>query len=448
MPFLFALLVALAPVPALAAAGAGAGESASMILHTVGAALQLSGFLVVATTLWRIAMPSSDPDRRLSKLIALLLIGAVMVGGPESAGMGMFGHTAADVPETARPTEATASSPIGTAVDPTAPTILDDAGFWGSLNKPIGGVRAEGVARISILQIILSLMAIAALLILTIALRVREADGADDGASERGNRSSVRAASPRRDPGVHVGTGGSPGGDTLVELVLRIREWLHRWYHLTLDALLEAKRRLEIFARKVGLITRTEGGAAAVTMVMTEVRSIGDDISARFEGLMDKASDRRLSQAGASARAVANAGWILRSHSLPGGRAAVGDLVVRVGAVLGERADPEKVAERLAYVLHDVDLGAPEIWVERIEDRYYLAEPTAVASGLATFRRVDALRVDWIESAAAWCLRPKGRREIRPRRAEAPVPAQEGTTPSTGLRIRSMLADLKGKIVQ
>lgn len=445
MPFLIALLVALAPVPALAATGASAGESAAMILRTVGAALQLLGFLVVATTLWRIAMPSSDPDRRLSKLIALLLIGAVMVGGPESAGMGMFSRTAADVPETARPTEATASSPIGTAVDPTAPTILDDAGFWGSLNKPIGGVRAEGVARISILQIILSVMAVAALLILTVALRVREGD---DGASERGSAAPVRSASGRRDAALEVGPGGPPGGDTLVELVLRIREWLRRWYHLTVDALLEAKRRLEIFARKVGLITRTEGGAAAVAMVMTEVRSIGDEVSARFEGLLDKASDRRLSHAGASARAVANAGWILRSHSLPGGRAAVGDLVARVGAVLGERADPEKVAERLAYVLHDLDLGATEIWVERVEDRYYLADPAAVASGLASLRRVDALRVDWIESAAAWCLRPKGRREIRPRRAEAEIPDQEGTTPSTGIRIRSMLADLKGKIVQ
>ena len=447
MPFLIALLVALAPVPALAATGASAGESAAMILRTVGAALQLLGFLVVATTLWRIAMPSADPDRRLSKLIALLMIGAVMVGGPESAGMGMFSRTAADVPETARPTEVTASSPIGTAVDPTAPTILDDAGFWGSLNKPIGGVRAEGVARISILQIILSVMAVAALLILTVALRVREGDG-DDGASEHGRTAPVRPASGRRNAGLQVGPGGSPGGDTLVELVLRIREWLHRWYHLTLDALMEAKRRLEIFARKVGLITRTEGGAAAVAMVMTEVRSIGDDVSARFEGLLDKASDRRLSQAGASARAVANAGWILRSHSLPGGRAAVGDLVGRVGAVLGERADPEKVAERLAYVLHNLDLGATEIWVERVEDRYYLAEPADVASGLASLRRVDALRVDWIESAAAWCLRPKGRREIRPRRAEAEIPDQEGTTPSTGIRIRLMLADLKGKIVQ
>ncbi|MGU3656035.1 hypothetical protein [Methylobacterium fujisawaense] len=447
MPFLIALLVALAPIPALAAAGASAGESAAMILRTVGAALQLLGFLVVATTLWRIAMPSSDPDRRLSKLIALLMIGAVMVGGPESAGMGMFSRTAADVPETARPTEATASSPMGTAVDPTAPTILDDAGFWGSLNKPVGGVRAEGVARISILQIILSVMAVAALLILTVALRVREGDG-EDGASERGKAAPVRSAPGRRDAGRQGGPGGSPGGDTLVELVLRIREWLHRWYHLTLDALLEAKRRLEIFARKVGLITRTEGGAAAVAMVMTEVRSIGDDVSARFEGLLDKASDRRLSQAGASARAVANAGWILRSHSLPGGRAAVGDLVARVGAVLGERADPEKVAERLAYVLHDLDLGATEIWVERVEDRYYLADPTAVASGLASLRRVDALRVDWIESAAAWCLRPKGRREIRPRRVEPEIPDQEGTTPSTGMRIRSMLAGLKGKIVQ
>lgn len=438
MPILIALLVALTPLPALAAAGAG--ESAAMILRTVGSALQLLGFLVVATTLWRIAMPSADPDRRLSKLIALLLIGAVMVGAPESAGMGMFSRTAADVPETARPTEATASSPIGTAVDPTAPTILDDAGFWGSLNAPIGGVRAEGVARISILQIILSLMAVAALLILTIALRVREGDGREDGSAPQVAPAPGRAA---------VGLdGGSGSGDTLVEIVLKLREWLHRWYHLTKDALLEAKRRLEIFARKVGLITRTEGGAAAASMVMSEVRSIGDDISARLEGLLDKASEKRLSNEGASARAVVNAGWILRSHSLPAGRAAVSALVGRVGDVLGERADPEQVAKRLAFVLDHVDLGAPEVWVERVEDRYYIADPADVAAGLANLRRVDALKVDWIESAAAWCLRPKARREIRPRRAQTAAPAQEGTTPSTGLRIRSMLADLKGKIAQ
>ena len=443
MPYLLALLFAMAPHPAMAAASAG--ESAAMILRTVGAAVQLVGFLTVATALWRIALPSAEAERRVSKMIALLLIGVVMVGGPESAGMGMFSRTTADLPDTARPAEATASSPIGTSVDPTAPTILDDVSFWGSLNKPVGGVAAEGIARISLLQIILTLLTIAALLILTVALRDREGD-AEDGRSADRRVAGRDRAKPPGGGGLHSGIG--QGDTSLIALVLKLRDWIAHWYGLAKDALLEAKRRLELFARKFGLVTRTEGGTAAVSMVMSEVRASGGDVLARLEGYLEKATEKRLSQGSASARAVVNANWILRSQGVAVGRTALAELAQRIAAILGERADPDQVARRLASVLDDIELGAPEIWVERVGDRYFVAAAEDVAAGLSDYRRVDAAKVDWIESATAWCLKPGGRREIRPLRARAVVPEPEGTEPSTRVRIRSMVRDLKGKIVQ
>lgn len=462
MQYLAALLLAMAPFPAMAAASAG--ESAAMILRTVGAAVQLAGFLTVATALWRIALPSAEAERRVSKMIALLLIGVVMVGGPESAGMGMFSRTSADVPDTARPAEATASSPIGTSVDPTAPTILDDAGFWGSLNRPVGGVAAEGIARISLLQIILSLLATLAAVILVAALRSREDDGetADPAVGRRveaGRAGAGRTGNARAGDALagDARTGASGGGSlqsgvvqgdaSLLALIPKLRDWLVRWYGLVRDAALEARRRIEIFARRFGIVTRTEGGTAAVSMVMSEVRAGGGDVLARIEGYFDRASEKGLSNGGASAKAVVNASWILRSQGIPAGRTAVADLAVRIAAILGERADPEQVAVRLAAVLDVEELGAPEIWVERVGDRYYVAAPGDVAAGMANLRRVDAARVDWIESATSWCLRPSGRREIRPLVAR-PTPEPEGTTPSTSLRIRSMVRDLKGKIAQ
>lgn len=442
MPYLLALLVVMAPHPAMAAASAG--ESAAMILRTVGAAVQLMGFLTVATALWRIALPSADTERRVSKMIALLLIGVVMVGGPESAGMGMFSRTTADLPDTARPAEATASSPIGTSVDPTAPTILDDVSFWGSLNKPVGGVTAEGIARISLLQIILTLLAITALLILTVALRARE----DDDGERPAGRSSAATSRPKQPGGGGLNSGMGQGDTSIIAFLLKLRDWLAHWYGLTRDAVLEAKRRLEVFARRFGIVTRTEGGTAAVSMVMSEVRAGGGDVLARLEGYLDKASEKRLSHGGASARATVNAGWILRTQGAAAGRTAVADLAQRIAAILGERADPEQVAKRLTLVLDDVELGAPELWVERVGDRYFVADAKDVAAGLADFRRVDAAKVDWIESATAWCLKPGGRREIRPLRARAAVPETEGMEPSTRVRIRSMVRELKGKIAQ
>lgn len=452
MQYLAALLLAMAPLPAMAANSAG--ESAAMILHTVGAAVQLVGFLTVATALWRIALPSAESERRVSKMIAALLIGVVMVGGPESTGMGMFSRTTADLPDTARPAEATASSPIGTSVAPTAPTILDDAGFWGSLNKPVGGVAAEGISRISLLQIILTLLTVLAAVILAAALRARE-----DGEETAGPAARRRAGNAR--PGnTPVGTAGAraPGGGglhsgmgqgdgSLIALILKLRDWLVHWYGLARDAALDARRRIGIFARRFGIVTRTEGGTAAVSMVMSEVRAGGGDVLARLEGYLDRASERGLSNGGASAKAAVNASWILRSQGIPAGRTAVADLAGRIAAILGERADPEHVAARLTEVLDAEELGAPEIWIERVGDGYYVAAPEDVAAGIANLRRVDAARVDWIESATAWCLRPSGRREIRPLVAR-PIPEAEGTTPSTSLRIRSMVRDLKGKIVQ
>lgn len=442
MHYLAALLLAMVPLPAMAAASAG--ESAAIILRTVGAAVQLVGFLTVATALWRIALPSAETERRVSKMIALLLIGVVMVGGPESAGMGMFSRTTADVPDTARPAEATASSPIGTSVDPTAPTILDDVGFWGSLNKPVGGVAAEGIARISLLQIILTLLTVLAVVILAAALRAREDENETSGPAAGRRAGTARARTPGGG-GLHSGMG--QGDASLIALILKLRDWLVHWYGLARDAALEAKRRIEIFARRFGIVTRTEGGTAAVSMVVSEVRAGGGDVLARLEGFFEKASEKRLSSGGASAKAVVNASWILRSQGVPAGRTAVADLAKRIAAILGERADPEQVVARLAAVLDVEELGAPEIWVERVGDRYYAAAPEDVAAGIANLRRVDASKVDWIESATSWCLRPSGRREIRPLTAR-PAPQHEGTTPSTTLRIRSMVRDLKGKIAQ
>lgn len=442
MQYLVALLFAMTPMPAMAAASAG--ESAAMILRTVGAAVQLAGFLTVATALWRIAFPSVESERRVSKMIALVLIGVVMVGGPESAGMGMFSRTTADLPDTARPAEATASSPIGTSVDPTAPTILNDAGFWGSLNKPVGGVAAEGIARISLLQIILSLLAVIALVILSAALRAREDDEEAAGAESR-RRSA--AARPKASGGGGLHSGMGQGDATLIALILKLRDWLAHWYGLAIDAAIEAKRRIEIFARRFGLVTRTEGGTAAVSMVMSEVRAGGGDVLARLEGYFDKASEKGLSNGGASARAAVNASWILRSQGISAGRTAVADLARRIGDILGERADPEQIALRLGGVLDDVELGAPEVWVERVGDRYFVAAPEDVAAGIANLRRVDAAKIDWIESATSWCLKPAGRREIRPLLVP-PAPAPEGMEPSTSIRIRSMVRDLKGKIAQ
>lgn len=442
MQYLAALLLAMVPLPALAAASAG--ESAAMILRTVGAAVQLVGFLTVATALWRIALPSAETERRVSKMIALLLIGVVMVGGPESAGMGMFSRTTADLPDTARPAEATASSPIGTSVDPTAPTILDDAGFWGSLNKPVGGVAAEGIARISLLQIILTLLTVLAVVILAAALRAREDDDETAGPAAARRAEKARAKAPGGS-GLHSGMG--QGDASLIALILKLRDWLVHWYGLARDAALEAKHRIEIFARRFGIVTRTEGGTAAVNMVMSEVRAGGGDVLARLEGYFEKASEKGLSNGGASARATVNASWILRSQGMPAGRTAVADLAGRIVAILDGKADHEQVAARLAAVLDVEELGAPEIWVERVGDRYYVAAPEDVAAGIANLRRVDASKVDWIESATSWCLRPSGRREIRPLLAR-PAPQPEGTAPSTSLRIRSMVRDLKGKIAQ
>jgi hypothetical protein len=237
------------------------------------------------------------------------------------------------------------------------------------------------------------------------------------------------------------------GDASLFTLILKLRDWLVRWYGLVRDAAVEAKRRIEIFARRFGIVTRTEGGTAAVSMVVSEVRAGGGDVLARLEGYFEKASEKGLSNGGASAKAAVNAAWILRSQGVPAGRAAVPELARRIGTILGEKADPEQVALRLAAVLDVEELGATEIWVERVGNRYFVASPEDVAAGIANLRRVDAARIDWIESATSWCMRPAGRREIRPLSAR-PTPRDEGTEPSTRLRIRSMVRDLKGKIAQ
>lgn len=445
MQALAALLLAIVPTSAMAAGGAG--ESAALILKVVGSAFQLVGLITVATALWRLAMPSAE-QKPVANLLAVLLIGVVMVAGPESAGMGMFHSTAADVPETARPLEVGTGSSIGTSVDPLASTIANDASLWGALNSPIGGSRAEGVARISILQVLLSVLGMAALLLLAIALRAQ----ADDDQEEARPKKPLRA---RRDVS-DVGLAPGHGGDSLLALILWAKGQVERWYDLAKDALGEIGRRLVLLWRRVGLVARTEGGGAAVSMVMADVRAGGDDVLSRLEGYVERASEKRLSRGGATARAVVNAKWILGSHgdAPVSGATAPAALASRVADLLVGRLEGGDVARHLQQALDRVELGASEVWIERVGDRFYLASEKDVAAGIADLRRVDAGRIDWIESAACWTLRPDARFEIRPRRQRSTdehveeAAGDEGASISTSPAIRSILRDLKGKLVK
>ena len=446
MRVLTAFLLALVPTAAMAAPSAG--ESAALILRTIGSVFQLIGFLTVATALWRLAMPSAEKEKPVANLLAVLLIGVVMVGGPESAGMGMFHTTAAGVPDTAKPVEVGTGSSIGTSVDPHASTVANDESLWGALNSPIGGARAEGVARISILQVLMTVLGMGALLLLAIALRAQADDDPEEVRPERAVRS--RTTGPRG--GLELGQ----GGDGLHALILRIRELLERWYDLAQDALIDLHRRLVLLGRRVGLVARTEGGGAAVSMVVADVRAGGSDVLARLEGYVDRASEKRLSRGGATARAAVNAKWILRSHGIAPATlaSASADLAGRIADLLEDRLEDEDVARRLQHVLDRIELGASEIWIERDGDRFYLAPEDDVAAGIGDLRRVDAVRVDWVESAACWTLRPKGRLEIRPRRGGAEEDRAgddseiEGTNASTSQPIRSILRDLRGKLIK
>lgn len=429
MRILPALVFALVPSSAMAAAGAG--ESAALILKALGAFVQIAGFLTVATALWRLAVPSIEKERRVANLLALLLIGAVMVGGPESAGMGLFHATAADIPDAARPVEVGSGSPIGTAVDPKAPTVADDATLWGALNAPIGGDRAEGMARASLFQILLVVMGIAAFLLLSIALRAEANDEPDDDRPTRPARARTtgRFEQDRSDDG-------------LLALLMRLRDGLARWYDLSKDALVELHRRLVILCRRVGIVARSEGGAAAVSMIAGDVRAGGSDVLARLEGYVDRVSEKRLAADGATARSAANARWIMGSHGVAA-KAANAHLVARVARLLDGRLEPEDVARRLRHALDRVELGASEIWVERDGGRFYLASDEDVVAGIADLRRVDAARIDWIASATCWASDPRARLEIRPRR-EAPVAGRDdrrdedaepaGSTPASSMQ--------------
>ncbi|GJD90634.1 hypothetical protein BHAOGJBA_4176 [Methylobacterium hispanicum] len=428
MRSLAALVLALVPSSAMAAAGAG--ESAALVLKALGTAVQLAGFLTVAVALWRLAVPSADKEKSVANLLAVLLIGAVMVGGPESTGMGLLHTTAADLPDTARPIEVGSGSPIGTAVEPKASTVADDASLWGALNAPIGGDRAEGVARASLFQILLVVMGIAAFLLLSIALRAEANDEPDeDQPRSIRDRTTARFEADR-------------SGDGLPALLTSIRDWLARWYDLSRDALGDLYGRLVQFRRRVGIVARSEGGAAAVSMIAGDVRAGGGDVLARLEGYVERASEKRLSADGATARSAANARWIMASHGLAT-KAAPADLAAQVTRLLGRRLEPEDVARRLRHALDRVELGASEIWVERDGGRFYLASDEDVIAGIADLRRVDAARIDWLASATCWASDPRARLEIRPRR-EAPAAGRDdrrdedaepaGSTPASSMQ--------------